>query len=106
MYDGGDNGWMGSVAIGIDTRLITSLNGIYTVDLSLANDNYTITIEDTNGSRTDITGFIVSPGILTTTATTAPSYHAATFCGTATLPDLNCPDGAIRSVTTLTQLPI
>jgi hypothetical protein len=104
MYNGGSDGWKGSVVAGLDSQLITSANGIYTVDLSLSN-TYTITIRDTNDSKTEITGFVVSPDIVTTTITTAPSYYAATFC-TGNPADLNCPDGATRSATTLVQLPI
>lgn len=51
-----------------------------------------------------MTGFVVNPDTLTTTLTAVASYHAATFCSAATLPDLNCPDDATRSATTLVQV--
>jgi secreted PhoX family phosphatase len=105
MYNGGSDGWKGSVVAGLDSQLITSANGIYTVDLSLSN-TYTITIRDTNDSKTEITGFVVSPDKVTTVLTPAVNYHAINFCSSTLLPDLNCPDDAIRSATTLVQLPI
>lgn len=76
------------------------------MDLSLSNDNYTITIIDTNDSLTQITGFFVNPDTVTTTPTTEIIYHADTFCTANPTDSVNCPDGATRRATTLTQLPI
>ncbi len=104
MYDGGSDGWKGSTLAGIDSRLITSTNGTYAVDFSLAN-TYTITITDTNGSDTQITGFVVSPDIVNTVLTTASNYHASDFC-TGNPTDLSCPDGANRRATTLDKAPV
>jgi secreted PhoX family phosphatase len=105
MYDAGDDGWQGSILAGIDHQLITSTNGSYAVDFSLAN-TYTITIRDTNDSKTEISGFVVSPDTVTTTITTAPGYYADTFCTANPTDSINCPDGATRRATTLTQLPV
>ncbi len=104
MYDAGALGWQGSASIGLDAQSITGMNGIYnTVDLSLAN-TYTIMIRDTNDSRTEISGFIVSSSTPVTSLESG-TYHAIDFC-TNYPTDLSCPDGATRRATTLSQPPV
>jgi hypothetical protein len=105
IYDGGNTGWVGWIVAGIDSQSIAGNKWTYIVDLSLAGI-YTITIRDTNDSKTKISGFVVNPDILTTTTTTALSYHAAIFCTSNPMDSINCPDGATRNTTSLTQLPI
>lgn len=80
-------------------------DGSFSIDFSLAT-SYAIKITDTNGSETTISPFVVNPDVVITTPTTAPGYYADTFCSTATLPDLSCPDGANRRVTTLDKAPV
>lgn len=48
----------------------------------------------------------MNPDTVTTTPTTETIYHADTFCTTNPTDSVNCPDGATRRATTLTQLPI
>ena len=81
---------------------VGSTSGIWTsVDLSLAG-TYRLTLTDTSGSQT-IIDREVTPSALTTTLDTRSSL-ARTFCMSAPS-DILCPDGNIRSATTLSQMP-
>ncbi len=103
IYDAGILGWQGSANIGLDTQSITGTNGVYTVDFSLSN-TYTVTIRDTNDSKTEISGFFISPSIPITSLESG-TYHAIDFC-TNYPTDLSCPDGATRTATILVQSPV
>jgi hypothetical protein len=105
MYDAGTLGWNGSVNTSLDPQNIVGTNGIYNnVDLSLASDTYTITIEDSNGSITTLSAFIVTANLPNTTLESG--HYADIYCGANPTDTINCPDGAPRSATTLTQLPV
>ena len=80
------------------------------MDLSLANDNYIITIVDTNDSKTEISGFVVNSDVLATSLNTT-KFHAKVWCNDVGSGTIDCPDTTTStaddniSTTTLLQKP-